>query len=440
MRSFRYLFHLSSAFINRFKVILLIGIFLGVGVFFLVGFVASVAFGRSTERIGVSGRFHTDSLPPFILNMVSDGLTKLNEAGTPEPNLASSWETPDKGKTWIFHLREGRLWQDSKPLGSSTIVYEYSDVNIERPDEATIVFKLENPFAPFPVVVSRPTFRKGLLGVGEWKVKEITLVGQYVSELTLVNSKKDKKIFKFYPTLERTKLAFKLGEVDKIINIFDASPFVSWNNVKIEELVNFDQVTTLFFNTTDALFSEKSLRQALVYALDRPSLSEAAAISSISPNSWAFNPQTKEYNYDPKRAQELIEGLPDEVREKLEVKLATVPILLPVAEKIAKNWEAAGVKTTIQVSSIIPSEFQVFLAIFDIPKDPDQYSIWHSTQVATNISSYSNPRIDKLLEDGRIELDSNERRKIYLDFQRFLSEDLPAAFLYHPTYYTISRK
>ncbi len=33
-----------------------------------------------------------------------------------------------------------------------------------------------------------------------------------------------------------------------------------------------------------------------------------------------------------------------------------------------------------------------------------------------------------------------EREKIYLDFQRFLVEDAPAAFLFHPTFYTISRK
>jgi len=33
-----------------------------------------------------------------------------------------------------------------------------------------------------------------------------------------------------------------------------------------------------------------------------------------------------------------------------------------------------------------------------------------------------------------------ERKKFYLDFQRFLIEDSPAAFLYHPVSYTIVRK
>jgi len=99
-----------------------------------------------------------------------------------------------------------------------------------------------------------------------------------------------------------------------------------------------------------------------------------------------------------------------------------------------------GVNINLQVISTIPTDFQAFLAIFDIPDDPDQYSIWHSTQTSTNITRYEDPRVDKLLEDGRSQIDLESRKKIYLDFQRFLVEDSPAAFLYYPTIYSISRK
>ncbi len=122
------------------------------------------------------------------------------------------------------------------------------------------------------------------------------------------------------------------------------------------------------------------------------------------------------------------------------IKLVTTPPLLSIAEQIANHWREAGIKTTVQVSSIVPDEYQTFLTILDIPKDPDQYAFWHSTQTQTNLSGYKNPRIDKLLEDGRTQLAIEERRKIYLDFQRFLLEDIPAAFLYHPAIYTIKRK
>mgnify|MGYP001586999956 FL=1 len=182
------------------------------------------------------------------------------------------------------------------------------------------------------------------------------------------------------------------------------------------------------------------MRQALSYAVDKSKFNSEKALSSISPNSWSYNPQVKPYDYDPAKAKKLIEDLPKESKQDLKIKLVTSPVLLSVAESIAKDWEALGIKVIVQVYSGIPSEYQAFLAIYDIPGDPDQYSLWHSTQADTNISRYKNPRIDKLLEDGRVELDLEVRKKIYLDFQRFLVEDSPAIFLYHPITYRVLRK
>jgi peptide/nickel transport system substrate-binding protein len=113
---------------------------------------------------------------------------------------------------------------------------------------------------------------------------------------------------------------------------------------------------------------------------------------------------------------------------------------LSQAESISKDWTAAGVVVNLQVISNIPTDYQAFLAIYDIPDDPDQYSIWHSTQTSTNITHYQNPRIDKLLEDGRSEINIEDRKKTYFDFQRYLVEDSPAAFLYYPEIYSISRR
>ena len=50
-----------------------------------------------------------------------------------------------------------------------------------------------------------------------------------------------------------------------------------------------------------------------------------------------------------------------------------------------------------------------------------------------------NPKIDKLLEDGRKENNKEERKEIYHDFQRFLVEDCPAVFLHELATYSISR-
>ncbi|TEU02195.1 hypothetical protein E3I18_01420, partial [Candidatus Woesebacteria bacterium] len=132
MLSLRYFIRLLNAFLARFKAVLLIGIFLGALLFLALRFIGPLLWGTSVEKMGLTGRYHTDNLPNFILESVGDGLTKVNETGIVEPNLAKSWETPDKGKTWVFHLEDNIFWQDGKEVTSETINYQFSDVTIER--------------------------------------------------------------------------------------------------------------------------------------------------------------------------------------------------------------------------------------------------------------------------------------------------------------------
>lgn len=437
----RYILRLVGAFAARFRTLIVIGILMGVGFFFVLKFLLPILSGGAIERIGITGRFTTTNLPVGILDMIGDGLTKLDATGNVEPNLAVNWETPDRGKTWIFHLRNATVWQDGTGVISSGITYQFSDVTTERPDESTIIFKLQTPYSAFPAVLSRPVFRKGLLGTGQWKVKNLSVNISFVDSLTLENKDKVKIIYKFYPTEEKTKLAFELGLVDKITDIFNPAPLTSWKKAKVETFSNTGEYVAVFFNTQDKILSDKSLRQALSYAINKDGLGEFRAISPISTDSWAYNSQVKPYNYDLEKAKEIVLEYKKAAKiETLEVGLTTAPILLSQAELIAKDWEATGFKVNLQVFSGIPSDYQSLLAIFDIPDDPDQYSIWHSTQTATNITRYQNPRIDKLLEDGRSQIDIEDRRRTYLDFQRYLVEDSPAAFLYYPSIYSISRK
>ncbi len=440
MQKIRYFIRLVFAFLQRFKGVIVFSTIAGVFIFMILRLAIPFFFSVQTEKIGVTGRYTTQDLPDFILNDLSEGLTKLNDIKIPEPNIAKSWETPDKGKTWIFHLDHDKKWLDGKTIDSDSINYEFLDLTVTKPDKNTISFELKEPFSPFPSIVSKPIFRTGLIGTGSWKVDKLSIFSNVVQEITISNTEKHKKIFKFYPTSEMTKLAFKLGEVDKVVNLHDSSPFDTWEVVNITKESKNDQVVTIFFNTQDKFLSEKSVRQALNYAIDKETLDGNRAYSPIPPDSWAYNSQVKKYSYDPKRAKELLEDLPSEFIKDVNIKLISTPNLLPAAEKIAANWTSVGINTQVLVSSIIPDDFQAYLTIFDSPNDPDQYPIWHSTKTDTNISKYKNFRIDKLLEDGRISLEFEERRKVYLDFQRFLLEDVPAAFLYHPSAYTIERK
>ncbi len=440
MRNFRYIFSLIRAFVARFKWILLAGISIGVLFFLVFNIFGLILLQKEKEKIGLVGRYRVDNLPNSVLKYVTNGLTQINERGEVSPAIASSWENQDGGKTWIFHLGD-HFWQDGKKIVSNDIQIKFSDVIIERLDVKTMVFKLQTPLAPFPAILAKPIFKKGLLGTGDWKVKKVTVSGSIVEQIILTKPSEKEMIFRFYPTEERAKLALKLGEVDKLVDIFNPEPFETWKNLDLRKRVDEERFAAVFFNNDKGeKTTDKTLRQALTYAINKNAFSEERAIGPLSPNSWAYNPQVKPYNYDLAKAKEMIKGLSKEVQNNLTLNIATTPVLLTKAESIAKNWRDLGIEVNVQVSSGIPDNFDAFLAILDIPRDPDQYSLWHSSQKASNIANYQDPRIDKLLEDGRTVVNESERKKIYLDFQRFLVEDSPAAFLYHPTTYTISRK
>lgn len=431
---FRYWYRLTKAFLVRFRGILFVGVIAGLLLFSLARYFLPQLTSASAV-IGMTGRYHIEELPNSVLSQIGEGLTKLDEEGKVVPALAKSWEASENGKVWTFHLNTDIKWHDGSSIKSSDIQYLFEDAQIERPDPETIVFKLTAPFAPFPVVASRPVFKQGLIGTGEWRVTKVGLKEGYVEKLVLQNNEDQKKVLMFFPSEDSTKLAFELGKVDQITDILDPKPFDNWKTVLVTEKTNYDRFVAVFFNNGTEMFANnKTLRQALSYAIDKQSFGFTRAIGPISPNSWAFNPQVKDYAFDPARAKQLL-GKGQE-----SITLTTSPLLLPIAENVAGYWRDIGVEVNVQAVSILPNEYQAFLAIYNIPLDPDQYSIWHSTQTETNISHLNNPRIDKLLEDGRLELNEQNREKIYLDFQRFLLEEAPAVFLYHPVSYTITRK
>jgi peptide/nickel transport system substrate-binding protein len=430
MLSFRFIVRFLKAFFARFNTLIIIGVFVG----FLIFLTISILLPNliiTTQRVGIIGRFTLSSLPLEISSLISKGLTKVANNGSVEPDIAKSWQTSDGGKTWTFELDSSLKWHDGKSLISKDLTYEFSDAKIEFPSDNAIQFILDSKFSAFPLIVSKPAFKKGLLGLNDWKVKKLNLAGGYLQSLTIQDKGKNKIQFKFYPSEERAKIAFKLGEIDTIQNLQNPEPFNSWKQIDLGKNKSYDNVVVLFINTQKEKLSDKAVRLSLNYAIDKNLFNDERAISPISPLSWAYNPQVKEFNQDLNKTKEA---------KGMEIKISTLPNLTKTAEIISDNWSEVGIKSEIEVVTTIPQDYDVFLATLDIPKDPDQYSLWHSTQTSTNISKLNNPRIDKLLEDGRTELDQETRKKIYLDFQRFLVEEVPAIFLYHPTLYTISRK
>lgn len=136
-----------------------------------------------------------------------------------------------------------------------------------------------------------------------------------------------------------------------------------------------------------------------------------------------------------------------EITESFTVTLTTSndPLLLEIAQTIKQQWEKLGIDTEIQdfeISQIkgeIIKERDYEMLLFGqvLGAIPDPFSFWHSSQrnyPGLNLANYKDTKLDKLLEEIRVEADIQERKDLLQKAQDILLEDVPAIFLCNPDY------
>ena len=112
---------------------------------------------------------------------------------------------------------------------------------------------------------------------------------------------------------------------------------------------------------------------------------------------------------------------------------------------IAGMWQELGITTKITLvpPKDIPKQvlkernYDVLLYGMIVGEDPDQYPFWHSSQIdfpGLNLSAYVNRSVDTVLEEARETSDPEQESAKYKEFQDLLLADVPAVFLYMPTY------
>lgn len=446
----RLIFWLIRAYVQKWGKAILGFFVLGLLVFFLlqtflISFITKIT-SENKEVIGIDGTYTIDSLPLPILQLVSRGLTYVTPDGLPHPDAASSWQITDNGKTYIFHIKPGITFSDGTPLTSKDVNYNFSDVQVSRPDTSTIVYRLSEPYAPFLLSVSTPIFKNDFIGIGAYTVRAVSQNTGFIDSLTLVDRKNSgiQKVYQFYPTDDALKLAFALGEVSIAQNVnnlnFQKSSLATFANATITKSTDYQTLVTLFYNTTDKVLSDEGLRDALSYTMPDTFAEGVRAYSPLSPLSWAYQ-NTNQHTQDFAHAKLLLEAsFGTNPKEYPTLTISTLMKYMHIAKIVQANFAKIGIKSTIMVVNTVPSTFQVYLGDFQVPQDPDQYTLWHS-YADNNITNYNKDvRIDKLLEDGRKTLDQSTRASIYADFQKYLINAQPATFLYFPYLYTVTRK
>jgi peptide/nickel transport system substrate-binding protein len=219
--------------------------------------------------------------------------------------------------------------------------------------------------------------------------------------------------------------------------------------------------TQISLQLNNPLLQDVRVRRALAHAIDaeaiiREILRGAAvpATSDIIPLSWAYNPDVPSYPYDLDRARQLMAeagwypgpaGILLKDGEPFRLTLMTDAghrVREQVMLAVHKYWTDLGIEVKVGVQErnsfvfnrVLKGDFDAVLLQSSVQIDPDLSRRFHTRSMASgqNFLSYSNPEVDRLLDEGLATLDETERKRIYLEVQRLIAEDLPQISLYYP--------
>lgn len=221
--------------------------------------------------------------------------------------------------------------------------------------------------------------------------------------------------------------------------------------------------TYLGYNLKNPKFQDVRVRKALNLAVDKNEIIKSVLLGygkittgPFIPESWAYNPNVLAESYNPQLAKKLLAdaGIVDSDKDgwlEKDGKRFMFTIVtnqgneerLKVAQIIQRRLREIGVEVKIKVVewSIFLSEyidkrnFEAVLLGWSLPRDPDNYDIWHSSKTKEgefNFVGFENEQVDKLLVEARRTFDQSRRAECYHRIHEIIYDQQPYMFLYAP--------
>jgi peptide/nickel transport system substrate-binding protein len=411
------------------------------------------------------------------------------------------------------------IYNDSIPTGSRDIfTIEDKKIKVQKIDDFTVKFKLPNTFAPFLRALSQSilpkhkyqesvnndtfTFSMGLdsnpediVGTGPFKLKKYLAGERIILDKNPHYWKKDscgqklpylqKIVFIILPNLDTALLKFLeeqidyyplrtqdlsiLGPVQELGNftIYNAGPsfgseFLVFN---LNPSKNTQTKKPIVKPKKLKLFSNKSFRQAIAYAIDRNKIIEIVmnglGIPQYSPespaNKFFYSDDVKKYPYNPDKAKEILlklgfkdrddDGiLEDKQREDLEITFftnANNTQRVQIATLIKKDLQDIGIEV-----HFLPLDFNNLVSKLTATYDWEMILIGLTGSIepyfGKNVWSYKgnlhawNPtkkaifafehQIEDIFNKAAVTLDEDKRRKLFAKWQSIASDELPLIY------------
>jgi peptide/nickel transport system substrate-binding protein len=417
-----------------------------------------------------------------------DKLFDIDEKLNVVPQLALSHETSADGKEVTIKLRPNVKFHDGEPFDAEAAKYSLErhltlPTSFRKPelaaldhvdvvDPLTIKLILKAPYSP---LIAQLTDRAGMMVspkaakeagdkfglhpvcAGPYKFVERAQQDRIVFEKFADYWNKDNVLIDrivYLPIVDSTvRLAnLKSGGLDLIERLLatDIKDVRADPKLKLSAALSlgYEGITINIANDKNKgpLSQSAKVRQALDLSIDREAINQVVYNGEFVPGNQWVNPEHPYYQKAyPVRARDIAKAKAL-LKEAGVTTPVTVDLMVPknveretVAQVIQSMAAEAGFDLKIRVTELATAlkqaeagEYQAFILEWSGRTDPDGNSyIFHKTKAPQNYSAYSNPDVDKALDDARLVTDMAQRKSIYEKMTKSILEDEPIIYIYH---------
>lgn len=309
-----------------------------------------------------------------------------NEGKELQPGIAQSWQYNDNDTQLTIKLNPDAAFSNGKPVTADDVAFSlsvwksgpnyganYSSIaSATVEDDHTIVFNLSQPDSSIPAFLSYAVagvipkdyggktakeFYQHPVGAGAFAVESWSTDGDIVLNKNPHYYRKgypkaDRVINSYTPDSNSVALQLKAGQID-LVNQLDSITAKLLDSSYIAK-VPAHQTPTLVLNTQNAFLANKSVRQAIAYAIDYESLQRYGFYgfgelpnSSLPPN-LEGSPKTTGgyYRQDIDKAKQLLKGV--DIPESITLTYPTSGISAAVVQIIQSDLKKVGINVELK--------------------------------------------------------------------------------------------
>ncbi|MET3291231.1 UNVERIFIED_CONTAM: peptide/nickel transport system substrate-binding protein [Brevibacillus sp. OAP136] len=349
--------------------------------------------------------------------------------------------------------------------------------SVSAPDDKTLILELHEPNASIledlSTSLTQPLSMKAIekygaeygrnpVGVGPWKFESwkpgegVTLVRNEAFKWAMPLDENqgppraDKLVIKTIQDKSVMLSALENGTVDVAFDVPAKDIKKYRNNPKYQvlERLRAGVPLSLNMNLTKPEFQDIQVRKAFNMLVNKQAMVQAVlmgegevAQSLISPSTLGYDKSLEKYGYqyNVEEATKLLdaagwkvngEGLREKDGKVFTLSLLSSPRFGKQAQLLQAMLGEVGIKATIQnleesayIDGLIKGKFDVTLSAY-VYDDPDAlYQLFHSSQIgAFNIIGLKDGKLDALLTKGRAIAETEARKQVYVDAQKYLLE------------------